>query len=234
MKYIPETPFNSKSELLFYCEEKGKELLAMGLKFASKKSWLQYPAPETLKEILVTGARYLHRGYYCPSPVRHEIIANSRRGRILLRPTSRSKISHRYYLDTNGRLLIAQSILPNDTTKTEYLVYMGDKIIGFAFDAWDTLVGLSEEVYENGAIKSYFCASCFNHETDGFNMGITEIYWEAYRYIGDDHLDADFYYIYPGIGELAEEADLTAGVRGNTYQFIRDKDNAGFRLLQSC
>lgn len=197
---------------------KAEYLLAEGSHFAANECWKQYPPAELLTEILVTGARYLHRGYYCPSPVRHKIISNSRRGRILCRPTSRSKISHHYYFGPDGKLLIAKSILPNGSFKTEYLVYSENKILGFAFDAWGTLVGLSEELYKDGRIINYFCASCFEHEADNLHIGITEMAWEEYLYIGEDSIEAGVYFTTFPMLDI-EETYIDTLLHGGQYRF---------------
>lgn len=212
---------NRKLRIFQQSKEKSECLLAEGMRFASEECWKQYPPAESLTEVLVTGARYLHRGYYCPSPVRHKIISNSRRGRILCRPTSRSKISHYYYFGPTGKLLIAKSVLPNGSMKTEYLVYLENKILGFAFDEWNTLVGLSEELYKDGRIINYFCASCFEHEADNLHMGITEMNWEEYRYLGEDGLEAGVYFITFPMIEITE-TDIDTLLHGGQYRFIGD------------
>ena len=211
-----------KEYLLTTCQEVGATLLKKGLAFAAdKQAQIGYDAKAT-KEVVVANARYLHRGFFCPSPVQDLIVNNARRGKIIARPTERSRISHRYLFDTSGQLLIAKALLPNGTYKTEYLVYEHNSVYGFAFDAWGTLVGLSEEQYENGKLKNYFCASCFNHEGDNIDLGITNMHYEAYHYDEIGLHDVEFYFITPPVMMHNGCENIDELMQGSRYRFVRE------------
>lgn len=210
--------------------QKAKELLAAGMEFAARKEWKHYPAPEALREELVTRARYLHRGYYCPSLAQHLIIDNSRRGKILHRPTRRSKITHRYYFDADGKLLIAKSHLPDNNIKTEYLLYSDNRITGFAFDAWDTLVGLSEEIYKDGRLTNYFCASCYEHEADHFHLGITDMLIEDYQYGQEGCLEVDWYDMSLPMLEIEDIEDINSILKWHKYHLEWNQDTGSYQL----
>lgn len=116
MEYKNEL-LNFKYRLLLDCEKHGLELLEKGLAFDSAKRQQNYPPREELREVCAVGARYLHRGYYCPSPFRDILISNARRGRLLKRPTSRSTPSHRYFFDSDNKMMIAESTLSKGRKK---------------------------------------------------------------------------------------------------------------------
>lgn len=211
-----------KEYLLTICQEVGATLLKKGLAFAAdKRTQIRYES-EIAKEVIVANARYLHRGFFCPSPVQDLIVNNARRGRIITRPTARTRISHHYLYDKNGQLLIARAVLPNGTYKTEYLVYEQNSVYGFSFDAWGTLVGLSEERYEGGSINKYFCASCFNHEDHNIDFGITNMHYEAYLYDEVGLRDVDFYYVSPLDKTLDGHENIDMLIHGNRYRFTRE------------
>lgn len=209
-----------KYDLLCQFDKKASFLVKKGLMFIAESSWKQYRSSNEYKEVFVTGAKYLHRGYYCPSPVRHIIIRNSRRGKVLMYPTNRSKISHKYYFDQNGKLMIVKATLPNGREKTEYLQYEGNIIYGFAFDDWGTLVGLSEEQYESGLIRQYYCVSCYINPKEYIDLGITEVQYEAYSYKEEGLLDVEFYFTPGWIGLTDKRDEIDAIVRGNQYSCV--------------
>lgn len=206
-----------KREICQLCTEKGNSLISRGLEFAKNGMPEAYQNRSVLKEECAVNARYLHRGYYCPSPFWDLVISNARRGKLIKHPNKRSKITHRYLYDEQNRLMVAIANLPNGKTKTEYLVYGSDSVCGFAFDAWGTLVGVSEELYEGDRIRSYFCGSCFNHEADHLDFGITDFHYEAYYYSGETLQEVDYFFSQVGLQGVDDLEEIDAVLQGNKY-----------------
>ena len=203
------------------CQKKGKCLIEEGLRFFSKGELERYHCIEVSKEEFVTNARYLHRGYYCPSPVKEFIISNAKRGKLLQHKSKRSKISHRYIYGRDNKLLIVEATLPDGKKKTEYLVYMTDKVYGFSFDDWGTLVGVSEELYKDGILYNYFCASCFNHVADKINFGITSVCYEKYYYNELGLQDVDFYFSNMWCDTVDDLSELDTLLQGGRYHILK-------------
>ena len=126
----------------------------------------------TARRELAVGARFVHRGVYCPSPVFDLLVGNAHRGKILKRPTVRSKPTHEYGFDAYGRLLWCNN--PERQT-IEYLVYENDHIYGLILTRANQLCTLTEEVYENGKLVTYNIAQ-FHFDIRYCNHIHTECY----------------------------------------------------------
>lgn len=200
------------------CFQKGAMLIDKGLEFYEKGQLKDTKQIPILKEEYAIGSRYLHRGYYCPSKVKHIIVDNARKGKIISRVTTGSKITHKYLFDTEGRLIIAVSILPDKKRKYEYLVYEDNSIFGFAFDEWDALVGVSEEKYDQDEIISYFCASCYIHKADKIDMGITNIHYEEYKATNEEQCEVKYYFTNFWIDSIEQPEDADATIHGGYYR----------------
>lgn len=215
---------HQKYHVWIECLHKGTDLIKEGLAFYAQNGPLQHSEIALSKEEFASNARFLHRGYYCPSPIQDKLVGNAKRGKLVRRKTEKTKITHRYLFDSSNRLIIVEAFLPDGNKKTEYLVYKGNVVNGYAFDNWGTLVGVSEESYCNNIIQSYFCASCFNHELDRIDWGITNIHYETYSYNDTGLEEADFYlsnFLNSGV-KSPEEADTL--IQGGRYKFVC-KDN---------
>ena len=204
--------------VLEICDKTGKLLLEKGADFYYSGKINEYNNKLGQQQELAVGCKYLHRGYYCPSPIREFVIVNAKRGRLLKHPTSRSKITHFYHYGTDGRLVIAESVVPSGM-KREYLVYEDDHIYGLAFDLYGGLVGVSQETYANGKLQSYFCASCYNSFQDKIFLDITESFYEEYTYV-DDKLDEVAFYMHlvPLAEYPPEMADEDILIHSHIYQ----------------
>lgn len=205
------------------CYSKGKMLLKEGLEFAANRMPEEYQQRQPFRVELVANARYLHRGFYCPSLVRDYFLGNARRGRIIKRPTNRTVYSHKYTFGQDGKLQIVESVLPrNKGSKYEYLVYEENTVFGFAFDSYGALVGLSEENYINGRLKDYFCASCYVHKKDGLNFGITEMLYEEYDCDEIGLYDVTLYHISPYIEQIENDEEVDTLIGLSQYRFTRN------------
>ena len=206
-----------KYELFCSCRKKSLFLLKKALEFARSHGREKYHQYTMFKEVVVAGARYMHRGYYCPSLIRELMIDNVCRGRILKHPTVRSKISHRYFFDEHGYLRIAKAKLPNLKEKTEYILYEENTVYGFAFDDWGTLVALSEERYVDGVLTQYLVASCYINPEDGTGRELTHMLYEEYGDIADGHATVQCYEMHPDIAGLELQDMWDAMVHGTKY-----------------
>lgn len=211
---------HNKFQIWNTCVQKGNSLINKGLAFYAAGEPKRYQSIDILREELAVNARYLHRGFYCPSPIQDVIVKNSSRGKILLRQTKKSKITHQYFYNLDNQLIISESNLPNGKKKREYLVYDNNVVYGYAFDSWGTLIGVSEEVYKEDRLQSYFCASCFNHEADHLDFGITNIHYEIYHYDGAVLHDAEYYFSNFWSDELKSPEEANALIQGNRYGVV--------------
>ena len=113
----------------------------------------------TVRREFASQSRYLHRGFYCPSPVLDRIIRSAKRGRILKRITSASKPTHEYGFDASGRLLWCTSFDRGSVLSTEYLIYDEAAVYGITFNAFG-MEAITEEVYEDGRLVRYLHGLC--------------------------------------------------------------------------
>lgn len=130
----------------------------------------------TVRQELAVHCRYMHRGFYCPSPVYDLVIGNARRGNILKRPNSRSKPTHIYGFDSCDRLLWSRD---NELNFTEYLLYEDNAIYGIIVDDDGVLHTLTEEIYQNSRLTVYHIANFF-HRTSEFSCD--DLYGEYYEH----------------------------------------------------
>lgn len=113
----------------------------------------------TVRREFASQSRYLHRGFYCPSPVLDKIIGNAKRGRILKRITSASKPTHEYGFDASGRLLWCTAFDRGSVLSIEYLIYDGHAVYGITFNSYG-IEAITEEVYEDGKLVRYIHCLC--------------------------------------------------------------------------
>lgn len=180
----------NKIQLFDYCENKAIVMLDHANTFAKNDMIEQYTSKKCCREEYAANSRYMPRGFYCPSPVLNKIITNMRRGRLLSHLTSRSKATHRYVYDQENKLIIVETLPPLPKTK-EYIVYERDKVLGYTFDSFNKINGLSEEVYEDGNIKRYFYVALTY--SGNFHSSILE----NYHYKDGQLFEVDHIYVVP-------------------------------------
>ena len=179
-----------------------KNLLDVLLKDIHKaitKAQMVYPAIKSYvadadisKEVYSLGSRYLHRGYFCPSPDIEQMITNMRRGRIAKRLTKASRPTNRYLFDQKGNMILAETFYPN-CVKKEYIFYEQDHRYGFDYDSYGRLTEISIEECSNGKISNYIWAACTYNEATGYE--IFRIFYENFRYVDTNILETDFHII---------------------------------------
>lgn len=203
---------------------KRNNLIKQGLEFYAQNQTVIFNKYPNLRKEVAVNSRYLHRGYYCPSPIQDLIVDNARRGKILKRETARSNPTHYYYFDAKNRLLISKWDSYTGSIYTEYLSYSGDYIYGYAFDDSGNLVSVSEEYYQSGQIASYFRFSCYNNEIRPRYDSITSAEFEKYWYNETGISKANFYFcgLWSDVIESEDVADIM--VQGGHYQFSKGKD----------
>lgn len=173
-------------------------------------------------------SRYLHRGFYCPSPVVEHIVTNMRRGKIAKRITKATRITNRYVFDSENKLRIAETIHPNGAIKTEHIVHEGNTVYGFVFGRNDHLFEVSIEQYEDGRIVSYLwaCGSCAF--SNGYHR-ISHMQFETYFYEDKGFLDVGRYYMIGENGKVGQyhkyrfSYDENGMVVGDSAQLLERK-----------
>lgn len=158
------------------------------------------------KEEYALGSRYMHRGYYCPSPIYDKLVGNARRGRIAKRITKTTRPTNRYEFDIEGKLRLVETINRNGHNETEFVFYEEGVVFGLTYDGHDLLSKLSIEQYTEGMITSYLRVIC---DKNGPNRSYRarSMSYECYRY-NADHMDADVYF------DLMEYNGFLFGVHG--------------------
>ena len=195
----PETPPEDKA---FYVHHKSKahQLLQIGKDFIDNEGVLSHRSLPRGKEEFGSNSKYLHRGVYCPSPVLDILISNSKRGKILVRPSNRSHITNRYVYDTSGRLLFLDDYIDDKMVSSEYLIYVENFIYGVTIGMNGKVLSVSEEVYNNGILEDYICAY-FAEDTTG--LYCFEMHCEKYYYDQLGLLDWSYYMLYYSWEQLA-------------------------------
>lgn len=106
---------------------------------------------QAVRQEFSTGGEGMHRGYYCPSPIADIVIGNNNRGRLLKRPSSRSRISYVYFFNRENQIVAVE--IPNRNAR-EVLLHEDEKELGFEFSQYG-LKSVSECIYYAGRIQSY-------------------------------------------------------------------------------
>ena len=151
----------------------------------------QYNFEEGAEEFAIN-SRYMHRGYYCPSPALEHTVVNIKRGTIAKRVTKITRVTNRYIFDTEQKLRIVEEFYNGYVSKTEYIFYEEGKVYGFTIGSDGDLINVSVEQYENEKITSYFwsycsCSGCSN------NPEILFMRYETYHYENEGFLYFSFF-----------------------------------------
>lgn len=209
----PDTPSEDKA-LYIQNQDKAIALLRLGTAFLEGGVVEHRSIPCDRAELCVN-SRYLHRGYYCPSPVLDLLVTNTRRGRILKRPTERSNITNRYAYDTSGRLIYTDNFINGKMVSSEYVKYHENLVYGITIGMSGRIICISEERYANSRIVSYQCAyySGAGESTICYRMDC-----ENYQYDEEGLAYWDHGQIYFGW----EQAGADGFIQHNRYSFLRE------------
>lgn len=121
------------------------------------------------------GGEVLHRGYYCPSLIKDIVMGNCNRGRLVKNTAKTKKVTYEYGFRDNQLLLVRHNI-SDHLFEIEYISYFGNKQIGYTFDNEMQLRTISECVYHNEKLKSYFLV---NYDPFGLSINCEK---EIYEY----------------------------------------------------
>ena len=167
------------------------------------------------------GGTTIHRGWFCPSPVRDKVFGNASRGKLLKNPPkSEHPADYVYGFDAEGELRVVEgpnSELHGGPARREVIVSDGDRRIGLQFEERQgkkTLCGLSICVYEKGNIVTYITALRPDVQT-GL---ITTFEWEQYQYEQSGELIKVRWIEWTDPGSLAEKIAVQSPlIRERTY-----------------
>lgn len=209
----PDTPPEDKA-LYIQNQAKALELLRLGEAFL-EGGVVEHRSIPCERVEFCANSRYLHRGFYCPSPVLDLLVTNTRRGRILKRPTGRSNITNRYVYDTSGKLIFTDNYINGKMVSSEYLLYYENMVCGITIGISGRIICVSEELYANSRIESYLCAyySGTGESTICYKMDC-----ENYQYDEYGLADLDYWYI----SFECEQAKVDGFIQHNRYSFFRE------------
>ena len=129
-------------------------LLDKGLHFLTEKDSTAPLDQDTNYHQAATGST-LHRGFYCPTPISDVVIGNRKRGRLLIRESQRSKVSHRYVFNKDSALLRVENFYNGKVYATEYIKQCGEITYGFTIDTSGRIHTVSKELYRDGILEQY-------------------------------------------------------------------------------
>lgn len=156
------------------------------------------------KEYAIKG-EYLHRGYYCPSPIADIIVGNAPRGKLLKRVTSRSKPTYEYEFNKQGEIVIARNLCRDtlESQNIEIILHKDRCHIGILFyldkNEYITIESINESVYDKSNRITSFAkgiiynskiqeAECEIYSYNEFGLKTVECYsWIGNSYTGDKY-----------------------------------------------
>lgn len=182
---------NDKNHIMDICSDLFQEGIAKYIEFVKNGQFDEYQKIEPSREEKAVNSRYLHRGYYCPSPLFEVLVTNTRRGKILARQTKNSKITHRYLYDSDDNLYLVENYYNGQCTMCEFILIEENKRYGFTFYNNGELCSISIEMFSNEKLQSYIWISCSKgYQTDEFLANFA--YYETFAYDGEVMSEWDF------------------------------------------
>lgn len=210
----PETP---EQDRVAYSQNriKAQQLLQIAMDFIQSNGVLSHRSIPQGKELLGTKSKFLHRGVFCPSPVLDILITNSKRGKILVRPTKKSNITNKYVYDESNRLIWVDNYIDNRIVSSEYLLYQSDAIYGITIGMSGRLLSVSEERYANKRIENYICAYYSGEDCE---IQCYQVHLERYHYEECGLAGWDYYEIYYSWEHIA----ASGFIRHNRYRLTQE------------
>lgn len=139
-----------------------------------------------------SGGELIHRGYYCPSPIRDIVVRNISRGKLLKQLTKRSRPSYRYCYNASDELIMVD-ILHNNTPKSSELIARQKQTeISFACAEDFGIQFVSSCAFENDKIISYVFATVLSDDTASGNIS-SHLVREDYTYTTEGLQTVDMY-----------------------------------------
>ena len=159
----------------------------------------KFAESNTRKTEFCIQSKYLHRGFYCPSPVLELLIENCKRGKLTAKPYKTTRDYYKYNFDNNNSMVSAEHYITGlscTPLEIEFIIRDGDVEYGITFsnhkEAADyiEITYISMAKYENSAIKSY-SADLFSKYIPKENMSL---HHEEYFYSGKLLTEAHIYF----------------------------------------
>lgn len=211
------------------CEELTQKLIVHALKFQSSGIDRVYQELE-IKEIKTCSGSDLHRGYYCPSPVFDLLIGNTKRGRILQRPNSRTRFSHKYYFGKDEDLLYVEQPF-----QTEYLVRDQDYRYGYTFDKYG-LCCVAMETFKDNRLSEFLWANISPlHLKKEILQG--EVYYEAFAYDNIKLIGCSHHFMLFGNPQVGIHENYQFSYKGkiiNGFWYVREDGSFKFKEPTRC
>lgn len=131
---------------------------------------------DTVRLEYASGCKYLHRGFYAPSPVIHLIVGGVKRGKLLKRVTAKANPAFEYGFNAAGQLLWCNQLCNHEVVSTEYLIYEENAVYAVTVDSSGHLQTVTEEIRENGRLITYSKGlySTFNGEATCYDFSCEE------------------------------------------------------------
>lgn len=195
-----------EKKIYTYCTDLSQKILIRAKQFFMCEKKEVDNRLQEYDEENATNAKYMHRGYYCPSRMQEHIFDNVKRGKIVTKPTKRTKISHKYYYHDNKLRAIDSYLTDNNSDfEREYLIYEGDVIYGVTIDLQNNIVGLSAEILSNRVLITYLFASCYVNTCKNIDLGIDYMFMEHFDYESTNRCTGTFAYIIPHDSQSKED-----------------------------
>ncbi len=149
-------------------------------RYKDKLSSLEKLSENVVRWEKATGGEAIFRGFYNPSLTADIVIGNNKRGKLLKRPTAKSKITYEYGFDSADRLL--KVITHTEYSDlVEYFVYENDAVYGIGYDN-GAVFSVCEEKHKDGKIESFTLAYSYGDE------GISTVQHECFEYCSNGYL----------------------------------------------
>ncbi|MBE6587110.1 MAG: hypothetical protein E7647_01695 [Ruminococcaceae bacterium] len=127
-----------------------------------------------------TGGEVIYRGFYNPSLTADIVIGNNKRGKLLKRPTSKSKITYEYGFDSSDRMVKVITHTEFDDL-LEFFIYEGDTVFAVGYDKGE-IFSACEEKHKEGKLESFTLAYSYGDE------GVSTVQHECFDYNDNGHL----------------------------------------------
>lgn len=210
-----ETPKEDKD---FYLQQKMKahQLQQIGKAFIDNHGVLAHRSLAIGREEVGANSKFLHRGVYCPSPVLDILTTNSKRGKILARPSGKCNITNRYFYDKEDKLIFLDNYIEGKMISSEYLLYQRNNVYGVTIGQNGRLQRVTEEDYAEGRIQRYFWAS---YSGEDHCLECNQMDCEKFYYTDEEMLDWDYYQIYFSWEKIAP----SGFIKHRRYRFTQER-----------
>jgi len=152
---------------------------------------------QTVRTEVSSAGSYMHRSYYCPSPIYDLVVGNVNRGKLLKRLAANSHTYYQFGFDRCDKLLWVKETYKGKHIRTEHL-FDGENIrCGITISPKDERISrISVEQYHNGKLASY--TDVLTSESK-WPVHISRVTHEAYTYDDVGLLYCDSYTYFPTI-----------------------------------